>query len=104
MTSVAFSPLGKLLSVGTNRGEVQIWDIAEMKLIRKLKGHKARVGAISWCNPVLASGSRDKSILFRDIRQKDSEISERKGITSIMQYFNHFSSSQIRDLRIEVVT
>jgi cell division cycle 20-like protein 1 (cofactor of APC complex) len=50
-----------------------------MKQVRVLTGHKARVGAISWCNPILASGSRDKNILFRDIRLKNNFFTERKG-------------------------
>ena len=39
-----------------------------MKKIRVLNGHKARVGAMSWSNQFLASGSRDKRIIMRDLR------------------------------------
>lgn len=43
--------------------------------MRTIEGHTGRVGAISWNNNnVLASGSRDKSILVRDIRKKGDPI------------------------------
>lgn len=67
MTSVQFNPLGDKLAIGTNKGTVQIWDSSEAKLIRTMKGHKGRVGSLSW-GKVLASGSRDRNILFRDVR------------------------------------
>jgi cell division cycle 20-like protein 1 (cofactor of APC complex) len=36
-----------------------------------MKGHEGRVGALAWSSSVLASGSKDKSILTRDLREKD---------------------------------
>jgi len=39
-----------------------------MKKIRILNGHRARVGAMSWLQNLLASGSRDKRIIIRDLR------------------------------------
>jgi len=44
-----------------------------------LFGHKERVGTIAWGNPILASGSRDKNIIFRDLRTGESIIAEKKG-------------------------
>jgi cell division cycle 20-like protein 1 (cofactor of APC complex) len=49
--------------VGTNSGNVQIWDIQKNKMVRELKGHEGRVGALAWSSSVLSSGSRDKNIL-----------------------------------------
>jgi cell division cycle 20-like protein 1 (cofactor of APC complex) len=43
-----------------------------------MTGHVARVGAMAWTNPVLATGSRDKNILFRDLRLKKNFYSVRK--------------------------
>lgn len=68
VTSVAWNDKGNYLAVGTGSGYVQVWDVAAMKPIIKLEGHSFRVGALSWNGDVLASGSRDKSILQRDIR------------------------------------
>ncbi len=42
--SVEWSKRGTYLSVGTNSGKVQIWDVAKLKLLRTLEGHRARVG------------------------------------------------------------
>jgi cell division cycle 20-like protein 1 (cofactor of APC complex) len=63
VTSVCWSKRGAHLSVGTNQGNVQVWDVNKCKLLRVLKGHEGRVGAIAWSNSILSSGSKDKSIL-----------------------------------------
>lgn len=39
-----------------------------MKKIRSFVGHSNRVGAIAWNSTLLSTGSRDKTILNRDIR------------------------------------
>ena len=68
VTSVSWSLKGPLFALGTNSGEVQIWDINKMKRSRIFHGHTNRVGAISWNSTVMSTGSRDKSILHRDLR------------------------------------
>ena len=35
--------------------------------MRKFEGHEARVGGLAWSNRFLATGSRDKNILQRDL-------------------------------------
>lgn len=74
VTSVSWSVRGPFLSIGTNNGEVQIWDSVKLKKVNTLKGHSARVGTLSWNSSVLTSGSRDKSILCRDIRTESSYV------------------------------
>ena len=59
------------MSIGTNSGVVQIWDVNKCKMIREMKGHEGRVGTIAWSTNVLSSGSKDKNILHRDLREKD---------------------------------
>ncbi|CEG39696.1 Anaphase promoting complex, Cdc20, Cdh1, and Ama1 subunits [Plasmopara halstedii] len=71
VTSVSWSHRGTHLSVGTNSGEVQIWDVSAAKKIRTMTGHLARVGALGWNGQLLASGSRDRSILVRDLRAQE---------------------------------
>ena len=68
VTSVAWSQKGGHLSVGTKTGDVQIWDVNVCNKIKDLEGHTNRVGACSWNGSLVASGSRDRSILVRDIR------------------------------------
>lgn len=59
---------GTSLAVATYRGRVHIWDVAANRCLRRLEGHVARVGALAWNGDLLASGSRDRQILLRDIR------------------------------------
>jgi cell division cycle 20-like protein 1 (cofactor of APC complex) len=47
---------------------MQIWDTTKCKLIKNLGGHESRIGAIAWSSKILSSGSRDKTILNRDLR------------------------------------
>lgn len=68
VTSVAWAQRGTHLAVGTNRGEVQLWDTIQSKKVRSMSGHSSRVGALAWTGPVLASGSRDRLIYLRDVR------------------------------------
>lgn len=49
------------------------------KNIRTMEGHRLRVGALAWSSSVLSSGSRDKSILQRDIRTQEDHVSKLKG-------------------------
>ena len=66
--SLAWSPHGNQLAVGTGQGEIHIFDQNKMKRIRSLEGHSARVGSLAWSNNALGSGSKDKSILIHDMR------------------------------------
>jgi cell division cycle 20-like protein 1 (cofactor of APC complex) len=43
------------------------------------QGHSARIGTIAWNSNLLTSGSRDKSILQRDIRQSQNFINKLVG-------------------------
>jgi len=66
--SVAWTPRGTYLAVGTNQGETQIWDANKCKKVRVMGGHRTRVGALAWSSSTLSSGSRDRNILQRDVR------------------------------------
>ncbi|XP_033246351.1 fizzy-related protein homolog [Drosophila miranda] len=68
ITAVKWHSGGKELAVGTNHGSVAIWDVDREKQISNLSGHISRVTALDWRGNSLASGSRDRSILQRDIR------------------------------------
>jgi cell division cycle 20-like protein 1 (cofactor of APC complex) len=71
VTSLSWSNKGNHLSVGTRQGQVQIWDINTKKKVRTLTGHMARVSSLAWNNvstSVIASGSKDRTIIVRDLR------------------------------------
>lgn len=76
VTSVSWSLKGPHFSLGTNSGEVQIWDVNKMKRIRIMHGHSNRVGAIAWNSSMLSTGSRDKTILHRDLRSSSPFFSK----------------------------
>ena len=48
VTSIAWSPDGCNLAVGTDMGLVQIWDVNKAKIIRTMDGHYSRVGVMNW--------------------------------------------------------
>jgi len=66
--SVSWSQRGNYLSVGVDNGDVQIWDAVKCRKLRTMQGHRQRVGCMGWSHHVLATGSRDRSILMRDVR------------------------------------
>ena len=79
VTSVSWSQRGSFLSVGSHSGKVHIWDVNKMKALRVMEGHKSRVGAQSWSSHLLSSGSRDRTILNRDVRAREPFISRLSG-------------------------
>jgi len=82
VTSIAWAIPGSLIAVGTNSGNVQIWDAIKCQKVRDLQKHGQRVGSMAWNSTLLASGSRDKCINLYDIRgrgggrQEDSNMSD----------------------------
>jgi len=76
VNSVAWNDKGNYVAVGTAKGHVQIWDAVATKKIQTIEGHQMRVGALAWNGEQLSSGSRDRTILQRDIRCPST--SERK--------------------------
>ena len=72
VTSVAWSQRGSHLCVGNRYGDTTIWDVNKGKEVRTFQGHLNRVGACSWNGNLIATGSRDRSILVRDIRAEES--------------------------------
>jgi cell division cycle 20-like protein 1 (cofactor of APC complex) len=79
VTSVSWTQRGTHVAVGTNKGEVQIWDAAQCRKLRTMTGHRGRVGAMAWNGFVLSTGSRDHHILHRDVRQQAHFMSRLQG-------------------------
>ena len=74
VTSVSWIQRGTHVSIGTNKGLVQIWDAEKQRRLRTMTGHTARVGALAWNDHILTSGSRDRLIYHRDVRQADQYL------------------------------
>uniref|UniRef100_A0A4X2LJG8 CDC20/Fizzy WD40 domain-containing protein n=1 Tax=Vombatus ursinus TaxID=29139 RepID=A0A4X2LJG8_VOMUR len=68
VTSVGWSEQGNLVAIGTDKGFVQIWDVAAEKILCTVEGHTARVGVLAWNANQISSGSQDRMILQRDLR------------------------------------
>ncbi|KAF8413084.1 hypothetical protein HHK36_001060 [Tetracentron sinense] len=57
----------------------EIWDSSRCKRVRTMESHRLRVGALAWSSSLLSSGSRDKTILQRDIRSPEDIVSKLTG-------------------------
>lgn len=79
VTAVSWTQRGAHLAVGTNKGEVQIWDSSQCRKLRTMTGHLGRVGTMAWNGYVLSTGSRDHHILHRDVRQPAPFMSKLHG-------------------------
>ncbi|XP_032572828.1 fizzy-related protein homolog [Drosophila sechellia] len=74
ITAVSWHGEGRHVAIGTQSGYVTIWDAESQKQMSRLDEHSARVTALAWCGNQLASGSRDRSILQRDVRNPPTHI------------------------------
>ncbi|XP_037655364.1 cell division cycle protein 20 homolog B [Choloepus didactylus] len=74
VSSVSWIKEGNCLAVGTSEGEVQLWDVATKKQLRNMLGHLSVVGALSWNNYILSSGSRLGRVYHHDVRVAQHRI------------------------------
>ncbi|KAK9823526.1 hypothetical protein WJX72_003403 [[Myrmecia] bisecta] len=79
ITSVNWAADGKHIAVGTASSTVQIWDANRNKQVRSLKGHAARVSALSWNNATLSSGGRDSLVINHDTRVREHITATMRG-------------------------
>ncbi|ODV79654.1 WD40 repeat-like protein [Suhomyces tanzawaensis NRRL Y-17324] len=68
VTSLNWIGSGTHLAIGTSKGLVEIWDATKIKCVRTMSGHSLRVSSLAWNEHILSSGSRDRTILNRDVR------------------------------------
>ncbi|KAG5342425.1 hypothetical protein C0989_002260 [Termitomyces sp. Mn162] len=69
ISSVSWVQKGTTLAVGTLAGRMHIYDASTLQLQRTYNAaHSQRIGALAWNAHVLSSGSRDRSVHHRDVR------------------------------------
>jgi WD40 repeat protein/uncharacterized caspase-like protein len=66
--AVAFSPDGRTIAWGADWGNLQLWDAATGRALRKFTGHEAPVEAVAFSpdGRLLASGSKDNTVRLWD--------------------------------------
>jgi len=70
ISSVSWVQKGSTLAIGTLAGRLQIYDANTLQLQRTYQqAHTQRIGALAWNTHVLSSGSRDRSVHHRDVRE-----------------------------------
>jgi WD40 repeat protein len=69
VNSLAFSPDGKFLGSGGNKGELKLWDVAGEKLAADLKGHLAILSGVAFSpdSKTLASAGADGKVKLWDV-------------------------------------
>jgi len=69
------------LAVAMDSGAVELWDASKLKKVRTMRGHRERVGAMSWNSHTLSTGSRDTSIFNHDVRIAQHHVASLVGHT-----------------------
>ncbi|KRX04645.1 WD40-repeat-containing domain [Pseudocohnilembus persalinus] len=74
-TSLKYSKNPNLLALGQHSGQIKVFDIQKQLQIYESHIQLGRVGNLAWINQnLLASGSKDRSLLIQDIRDKPTNI------------------------------
>ncbi|TFK95747.1 WD40 repeat-like protein [Pterulicium gracile] len=74
VSSVSWVQKGSSLAVATTTGRMHIYDATTLQLTRAYPAaHSNRIGALAWNSHVLSSGSRDRTIHHRDVREPNTK-------------------------------
>ncbi|TFY77834.1 hypothetical protein EWM64_g6178 [Hericium alpestre] len=74
ISSVSWVQKGSTLAVGTQAGLLHIYDAQTLQLQRTYQqAHAQRIGALAWNAHVLTSGSRDRMVHYRDVREPSNK-------------------------------
>lgn len=79
VTSVNWIQRGSHLAIGTSKGLLLIYDTVAERRLRTMTGHTARISSLAWNSHILSTGSRDRTILHRDVRMPQQYLSRLTG-------------------------
>lgn len=96
--SVSWSDSGRHNAVGNTSGEVEVFDTVKMRSVRVFEGHTGRVGSLHWNGYIVASGSRDRTILLRDVREPRDYFAE--FTVSLLTFFCRIPLKMLLSLNI----
>ena len=70
VTSVAFSPTGRILASGSADQRVRLWDLTTGEHLHTFSNHTSKISALAFArDDVLASGSSDGTVFIWDLRK-----------------------------------
>lgn len=70
--SLAWSPSGELIALGTYGGSILLLRVRDRQLVSNTSGHQWSVVSLSWKGSVLASASEDRTVKLWDVRADGS--------------------------------
>ena len=73
------TPPPSLPPVARVRACPQVWDVVRSRCVRVMAGHRMRCGTLSWAAHLLSTGSRDRSVLHRDVRSPADFVARLSG-------------------------
>ena len=76
ISSVGWNEHSTSLAIGESDGRIKIYDTETCKVVRDLGVHSCRAGSLAWNGHLIGSGSRDRTILVRDLRTSDNYLSK----------------------------
>lgn len=81
ISSVSWIKEGNVLAVGDSAATIELWNVVESKLIRKMTSHTDRISTLDWNQHILASGSRDGAVHLHDVRVPNHHVGTLSGHT-----------------------
>jgi len=81
ISSVSWIREGNIIAVGDSTGTVELWDVKNTKLMRKMRGHSNRIATLDWNSHILASGCRDGAVHLHDVRVAKHHVATLSGHT-----------------------